>query len=727
MTNKRGIALNVDKGKSRKKTSSSHGQNHLFVIAIDEYQSMPRLYNCVKDAEAIIEVLTKRYKFEKENLVFLQNGQATKRKILYQLETYGSTLTEDDNLLLYFAGHGNIHPGTKRGYWLSVESVDWTDGVQNRTIADLLHKETLSARHVLLIIDSCFSGSFFRIRSSPGQEKRKSLEAVERMNSRWAITSGGLETVSDGIIHSPFAQRLLGFLRSNNERGFKALVLGDVIQDLVSINSDQTPRNEPLGIGHEGGQFVFYLREVLSEDIIAFNKLKKNPNKEELEEFILNFPLSHIQKEALDLLLQLEEEEDWQMALNRGTFGGFHSFIKRYPNSKYLGQAKGMAIDLRKVGKPINDSEKKSTLSQKLTKPSEDTINSIIDFKARNAQLYHSYKNHRARLIKTIEIALNLFSDLKLLLIVKELEELLDDISIGSQKIMVVGEFNTGKSTLINALLGLELLPTKALPATAIVSQIRYGKDPKARIHYRDLSKSPVDIKVEELKEYVLLYTSASRNNYETRDSVFSHAEIFWPIELLRECNLEIIDTPGLNESEIFDKLTTDYLGLQEVDVVLFIMSAVRFGPAQTELEFIRRLEGADYKDLFFVINQNDLLRSRQLDEVRSKAIHELKKLTTRKDDIYFVSSLDALEGRIDGDHALESKSGFQEFELYLHKFLSDKGMIKNAMFGKSFLGIIEKAKNQNITLQYALEHSENISKITQLKIDMEEQLKDLI
>src|SRR5262245_37311529 len=101
-------------------------------------------------------------------------------------------------------------------------------------------------------------------------------------------------------------------------------------------------------------------------------------------------------------------------------------------------------------------------------------------------------------------------------------------------KILIIGEFNTGKTTFINALLGAEVLPMKATPATAIINQLRYGEKPSARLYFREQDKEPIDIPIDKLNEYVLIKSDESAEE-EIRESPFSHAEIWWPLELCKD------------------------------------------------------------------------------------------------------------------------------------------------------------------------------------------------
>ncbi len=301
------------------------------------------------------------------------------------------------------------------------------------------------------------------------------------------------------------------------------------------------------------------------------------------------------------------------------------------------------------------------------------------DFKKDINEMYTQDNERRQRLSNMVDMVLKGLKTLDQNIDAEFAEQLKQRIESETFKILIIGEFNTGKSTFINALMGAEILPTRPIPATAIINVLRYGEQPAVQLHFRDPEKDPMNIPVDKLGDYVLIKDSsgeeAARN--EIRESPFSHAEVWWPLDLCRDNNVEIIDSPGLNESQVREEVTIDYL--RKVDAVLFLMGATKFGPAQTEMATIDSLKAVGHQDFFFVINQWDLLRRQSdRDMVHGQAMKVLPTLTQRKDDIYFVSAADALDGRIEGDIALQKKSGFQPLENSLHSFLAnERGRIK--------------------------------------------------
>ena len=97
-------------------------KNHLLVIGIDQYQYVGKLSNAVRDAQAIRDLLLSRYHFEKEQLKEIYNGQATRRNLMKSLRSYLDRLTDKDNLLVYFSGHGHYDKKIEEAYWVPVDA-----------------------------------------------------------------------------------------------------------------------------------------------------------------------------------------------------------------------------------------------------------------------------------------------------------------------------------------------------------------------------------------------------------------------------------------------------------------------------------------------------------------------------------------------------------------------------------------------------------------------------
>ncbi len=152
----------VRKDRQSSPASSPRGTNYLLAIAINDYLHCSKLNNAVRDAEALIELLTTRYHFDPAHVTFIKDAEATERRIRRAFDRLIDVVTEQDNLIVYFSGHGRHHE-RRGGYWIPVEAGtsddDWSDYLPNDTIKSYLSK--IKSFHTFLIADSCFSGSLF--------------------------------------------------------------------------------------------------------------------------------------------------------------------------------------------------------------------------------------------------------------------------------------------------------------------------------------------------------------------------------------------------------------------------------------------------------------------------------------------------------------------------------------------------------------------------------------
>lgn len=241
------------------------GNYYALVIGNNQYLNLPDLASAANDATAVAQVLENKYGFKTEVLL-----NADRYSILSALNKYRETLTEKDNLLIYYAGHGELDAANQRGYWMPVdaEADSTTNWISNVAISDILN--VMSAKHILVVADSCYSGAMTRgslARLPVGmsdQAQVKWFKAMAQTRTRVVLTSGGLEPVLDagGGEHSVFAQAFLQVLQDNNEilEGWHLYraVQEQVKRAALAFRVDQDPQYAPIQYaGHEAGEFLF--------------------------------------------------------------------------------------------------------------------------------------------------------------------------------------------------------------------------------------------------------------------------------------------------------------------------------------------------------------------------------------------------------------------------------------------------------------------------------------
>ncbi len=258
------------------------GNNLLLAIGIDNYRysaDFKSLNNAVNDTKALIDVLTGKYSFELcQDPLF--NETATKDNIYAAFNSLVSSCTEEDNLVIFFAGHGVMHPLTRKGYWVPHEARNAPpDFISNSDIKDFL--ENIPAKHIFLISDSCFSGTF--LTTTRGIDVEQSYSDLASNKSRWMLASGSEQKVSDGAPgkSSPFAKYLLRFLKNNDNKYSSVTEIIRYVTVLTAHNSRQQPRGAQIeNIGHQGGELVFIAKDEFVKKSI--DKTKGKPHTREL-------------------------------------------------------------------------------------------------------------------------------------------------------------------------------------------------------------------------------------------------------------------------------------------------------------------------------------------------------------------------------------------------------------------------------------------------------------
>lgn len=236
------------------------GRYHALVIGNNRYKSLPGLNTAEADARSVSALLRDTYGFD-----VTMRLNATRGDVLGELATMRATLTANDSLLVYYAGHGVVDRVTEQGYWLPVDAdrINPANWISTWDITNMLR--AIRAKHVMVVADSCYSGTLVRaapvsIRTT--RERRAWIERVLGKRARTALVSGGLEPVLDGggDGHSVFAKAFIDALREN--RGvLEGEALFDAIKRPVALNSNQTPQYSDIRLsGHEGGDFLFVRR-----------------------------------------------------------------------------------------------------------------------------------------------------------------------------------------------------------------------------------------------------------------------------------------------------------------------------------------------------------------------------------------------------------------------------------------------------------------------------------
>lgn len=326
-----------------------------------------------------------------------------------------------------------------------------------------------------------------------------------------------------------------------------------------------------------------------------------------------------------------------------------------------------------------------------------------------NFQDYSWFRERKDSLVGLIRESSGIINDISLTQYAEGLRQLGTKVDADTFKIQIVGTFKNGKSTFINALLGEDILPTKALPCTSVINEIKYGETKKAILNFRNplpetllsdiptatlnhmnahgmKNVPPMEIEYDRISDYVTIPLDGDPEEISLKSPYLS-VELYYPSPLLKE-GVEIIDSPGLNENDERTAVTLEYL--DKADAIIFLLSAVQ-ACSKDEMDTIEEiLVPKGFDDMFFVVNRFDMVPKREQPDIKKFVENKVKKYTTN--DVYCLSSLNALDGKLDNDSEMLEQSGLPAFEARLSDFLTkEKGKFKLSKPAKELKEILTK------------------------------------
>ncbi|MFO0794676.1 MAG: dynamin family protein [Candidatus Brocadiaceae bacterium] len=286
--------------------------------------------------------------------------------------------------------------------------------------------------------------------------------------------------------------------------------------------------------------------------------------------------------------------------------------------------------------------------------------------------------------------------------------------------LVILGQFKRGKTTLINSLIGKEILPSSVVPLTSIVTILKFGNDIRCNIFMENGSEKIVN--VEELPDYI-----TEKGNPKNVRGVRC-ARIEYPSPFL-EKGVLLVDTPGVGSTFLHNTETT-YDFLDHLDAALFLMSA-DVPISQVEKELLDTIRGSTQK-IFFVLNKIDNLTSREIDEISAFNKHILEEMGFIVQEIWPISAREAIKAKTSNNETLLSKSGLLNLEDALGSFLSvEKGnIVLNTAIAKTKRIISQKLSQMALekkTLEASEEELENkINTFQKLVANLKQDREDM-
>ncbi len=255
-------------------------------------------------------------------------------------------------------------------------------------------------------------------------------------------------------------------------------------------------------------------------------------------------------------------------------------------------------------------------------------------------------------------------------------------------RILIMGQFSSGKSSMINAFLGEPILPTKVMPATALITEIKYAQDKRVVVYpvpgKWEGGDEPFDVPIDRIRDYCLIDHKQGAANYKEGnviESPFRKMEVYWPLEMLKD-GVEVVDSPGLNDPNSHDTITLEYL--PSADAIIYCLNGVQ-PYTKLDVDTIADINLRGYNTPIFVVTRFDNIKDESpsaadVEEAIDTINRNLKKSTrlmqpeyTEKlggNGVFFVSSLQAIKAKRDKNKELLLESGYLKMEKYLEEFL---------------------------------------------------------
>lgn len=268
-------------------------------------------------------------------------------------------------------------------------------------------------------------------------------------------------------------------------------------------------------------------------------------------------------------------------------------------------------------------------------------------------------------------------------------------------RIVFVGGFSRGKSTVVNALLGEKILPSKLSPTTAVITIVRYGEDKQATIFYKDKQMKPETVPIERLREFVIIPKGGhTEDSLGSRiDTPIEKIEISYPFDLCRN-GVEIVDTPGLDDDYSRNKIVMGYLPNSDAAVVVLSSQQVL---TEDETRLIEEeLIPRGFSHIFYLINFADEPMS---SEEKKQVMSRFRRIIGSEERTFLVSAKQSLEAKIRGDMDDPYLRVFSEFEKDLESFVvKERGPHKLMSSSLLVQNVIDDCRILLSTRMYLLE-----------------------
>jgi uncharacterized caspase-like protein/predicted GTPase len=704
---------------------------YALLIGVGEYgEGLTSLPAAPRDVAAFAEVLQSPQMcgFDHVKPVINPNQAQMAREI----ELWFRGREPDDLVLLFFSGHG-VKDDRRELFFAACNTEKQRDALirSTATSAQFIHDciRRCKAKYQVIILDCCFSGAFgnqlarddgeINLKDQLGAEGQVVLTATNEVGYAFeekgtdlsiytrylveGIVSGAADEDEDGVITVEELHRFAGRKVEETSPAMspKIITLKD---EGYRIRLARSPQDDPKVKYRKeaerrvaSGQFSIPAKRLLrlrrqelgisdaEAEVIESEVLKpfqEYQRKRQVYEETFQECLQAEAKLSPNVIRDLMDLRD-HLGLRAEDVSAIDQTGALSPSLLDNTDGHTSSLPVSSTTQPTNTSQSPAnTVGHKSSTPASPPLQKTA---ARSLDAppdaFQDFRKVLVTLINDLE-QLRKYSQVLLLNnSVQRIEDVLEKVQSSSFSIAIVGEFMRGKTTLINALLGQEILPTDILPCSASVCRVIYGVTLRMRIVYKDGREE--EITIDQFVDYVTKLTPDS----EATTSQVKESILYYPTPYCQN-DVNIIDTPGFTDDVIATEI------VPSVDaVIMVIMAQDPF--SEFEANFVEtKLLTSDLGRIIFVVNGIDRLSPKEInrhikyvrDRIWKLVLQPAKEQYGEDSPEYEVyrnkighikicglSASQALQAKQTGDRELLAKSRFPEFEAALEKFLTQE------------------------------------------------------
>ena len=240
----------------------------------------------------------------------------------------------------------------------------------------------------------------------------------------------------------------------------------------------------------------------------------------------------------------------------------------------------------------------------------------FFDDLTRVAQVRHQMANDLSHMVKVVTeseaVGAEQSGKMGLRQTIEDIEAASQNLKQGVFRLLVLGDMKRGKSTFLNALIGENLLPSDVNPCTALLTILRYGPKKQITVHFLDKTE-PETLDFETFRQRYTIDPAEAKILEDKKELAFpnvSHAVAEYPLPLL-ERGVEIVDSPGLNDTEARNELSLSYIN--NCHAILFVLRATQ--PCTlAERRYLETYIRGRGLSVFFLINAWDQIKESLID-----------------------------------------------------------------------------------------------------------------